>query len=308
MDIDRLLAEGRRHYARVCNLQAKREVGLFLRTGNGVHMNRFRRFVALSTAIASLCGGFALIASGATPAQAITCGTVYHRDFQDFLWAHSTGGTPDVDGVRAGIKFRLDGALCDWSGPGSDQDVSIWIAVVGTGGAGKIVQMGFGKEYNPFGITETCFFYAIEGGVPVNYHCTGMADGNEENFYIHPSPNGTHYYLSDCGTNTSDYSSCTLKDGTQAVWAEPSGSNSEEEIDGACDVHTFGAQSNQEKIGGVTGDPELPLQGLANGTWMSRSWGRQNDLQGCGDPPYHYQLKEANPSRGLNWYDTRNAS
>ncbi len=273
-------------------------------------MDRFRRLATSLTVIVSLGGGFALIASGATPAQAINCGTTFSNDKQYFEWVHQSGGAKDVDGVRAGIKFRLDGVLCDFSVL-HRQGTAIWIGILGTGGASKIVQMGFVKQYNPFGVTETCFFWAIEGGSANNYHCTGMSDDSSENFYIHTWNNGTQYILADCGLggNNTDYSNCVVKSSSQAVWAEPFGLSSEEELYGACDAHTFGGQSDQEKIGGVTGDPILPLQGRATSDtgWTARSWGRDDDVQGCGDPPYHYQLKEANPSRGLNWYDTRNS-
>jgi hypothetical protein len=77
----------------------------------------------------------------------------------------------------------------------------------------------------------------------------------------------------------------------------------------ACDAHTFGATSGHERIGGWSTDPLLPLQGIATSdqNWTSRSWGNQGDDENCGDPPYHFQLKESNPSRGLEWWDTRNA-
>ena len=277
-------------------------------------MIRFRRFATRLTLVFSLIGGLVLIGSGATPAQAVTCGTVYTYDHQAFNWVHFANGgngAPDVYGVRAGIKFRLDGALCgsDHGGAG-EAFIAIWIGIIGDPTTGHIVQMGFVKDYNPFFVTETCFFWAIDTGQPTFYHCTGMSDDSSENFSIHTWNNGQQYILADCGLGGSntDYSNCTVKSSSQNVWAQPTGQNSEEEHYGACDAHTFGAQGDQEKIGGVSGDPVLPLQGLASdGQWTARSWGNQGDEQGCGDPPYHFQLKETNPSRGLNWYDTRNA-
>lgn len=177
-------------------------------------------------------GGFALIPIGATPAQAISCGTTFSNDKQYFEWVHTNAASAyDVDGVRASIKFRLDGALCDFS-PLNKQGTAIWIAIIGTGGTDKIVQMGIVKDYNPFGITETCFVWAIEGGSANNYNCTGVSDDSSENFYIHTWNNGSQYILADCGPGGSntDYSNCTVKSSSQAVWTQPLGLSSEEEL------------------------------------------------------------------------------
>ncbi len=93
-----------------------------------------------------------------------------------------------------------------------NQNQTVWIAVVGTDPTGNsIVQLGVVKDYNAIGITQTCLFWAIYGGVIQHYHCTGISDDDEINFYIHRDANQTHYVLDDCGVNTSDYSNCTTK-------------------------------------------------------------------------------------------------
>lgn len=268
-------------------------------------MNRFKRLATVLAMVVGFSGGPAIFVGTVTSAQAsVSCTSPFDDDFQNFDWTHQTGGVDDVAGVRAGIKFRLDGDLCPYDDSSGSQQIAIWIAVIGNA-PGKIVQMGFDKDYNTLGITETCFFWAIQGGRPEKYHCTGMSDDDEENFYIHEWNGSTQYLLEDCGTNTPDYSSCVAENSGQDTWSFPSAQDSEEETLGACDAHSFGAAGDQEKIGSDSG-PILPLQGLANSTWTVRSWGMQTDFDGCGDPPYHYQLKQPNPSAGLNWYDNRN--
>ncbi len=190
-----------------------------------------------------------------------------------------------------------------------NQNQTVWIAVVGTDPTGNsIVQLGVVKDYNAIGITQTCLFWAIYGGVIQHYHCTGISDDDEINFYIHRDANQTHYVLDDCGVNTSDYSNCTTKNNSPTVWDHPVGQSSEEEENGACDAHTFGGSTDHERIGGPSG-PILPLQGVADSdpSWTARSWGKQSDDH-CTDPPYHYALHQSNPSPGLDFYDTRNAS
>jgi len=141
------------------------------------------------------------------------------------------------------------------------------------------------------------------------YHCTGINDDDEINFYIHRDASKMHYVLDDCGVNTGSYSTCTTKDSSQTVWDHPLGQSSVEEANGACGAHTFGASTDHERIGAPSGGTILPLEGIADSdfTWTIRSWGQQSDSS-CADPPYHYALHQSNPSPGLDFYDTRNTS
>jgi hypothetical protein len=264
--------------------------------------------------VAGLLGGGIALTGAAAPAFAgINCGTVYPKDHQWFKWTHTNvAGSADVTGVRAGVKLRLDGANCNYVS-GGDQNMSVWIAVVGDD-SNHIAQLGFIKEYNGIGITQTCSFAEAPAGNSVHYDCTGKADDDGELFYIHLNNTHDKYVLDDCGksTNTSDYSSCTPEHAQQTVWDHPHGEASEEEHHGACDAHTFGATSDHERIGGWGTSPLLPLQGIATSdqNWTARSWGNQGDNQDClgsQNGSYNLQLKESNPSRGLEWWDTRNA-
>ncbi|MGI9004921.1 MAG: hypothetical protein ACR2FU_01750 [Streptosporangiaceae bacterium] len=110
-----------------------------------------RRHLAALVAVGGLLTGGLTIAGPATPAFAIGCGTVVDHDWQAFNWTH--GSPYDVGGVRSGIKFRLDGANCDYSLL-TKQTQSVWIAVIGNDLSGKsIAQMGVIKQYNTIGIT-----------------------------------------------------------------------------------------------------------------------------------------------------------
>ncbi len=279
---------------------------------------RLRRLAAeLAVGGLLVTGAGAAITAVAEPALAISCGTVYIGDLQWFKWTHTdVAGDPDVTGVRAGMKLRLDGANCPHTMGGNNQLQTIWIAIVGSTGT-NIVQMGFVKDYNSLGITHTCSFWAIPPGNGSEYGCTGRSDDDAELFYIHLNNTHDHYVLDDCGTSTShaDYSSCTPENSGTAVFDQPHSEAALEEHYGSCDAHTFGASSDHERIGGWGTDPLLPLQGIATSdqNWTARSWGNQGDKNGCpigssGLGSYNLQLKESNPSRGLEWWDDRNAS
>jgi len=138
-----------------------------------------------------------------------------------------------------------------------------------------------------------------------------LNDDDWTNFQIHAWNNGTQYVISDCGNNTSDFSNCTVEDSSQAVWDHPFGNAASEQWnDGGCNTRIFGWQGDQEHIGSLNGN-EAELQGSLSATpntWSARYWVVTDNGQ-CSVQytPYHWYLKEPNPTRAVVDYDTRNA-
>ncbi len=267
-----------------------------------------KRLAAMAAAMLGLSMAAVGIVVSATPAFAVSCPNPNHSDHQAFLWTSNTG---DVSGVRAGVKFLKDSALCDWTSSNTPWD-EVWLSVEVPGTGTTIVQMGFIHDYNFMEINEWCKFWATPGtgAVAQNYGCTGYSVDDEENFSIHQDSTKTHYVLDDCGKNTTDYSNCTTKSMGTADFSLPAGAVSQEEFYGSCGEHEWGYSGDNMKIGSVSGSPILTLQGLgAAGQWNARDWSTQPDEQNCTNGGnYNWLTADSNPVHGVKWFDSRNTS
>lgn len=295
-----------------------------------------RRLIRLSVATAIGLTGAGAFFAAAAPAMAVSCPDSFYWSAagQGFVWRHLNGSSADVAGLRSGVKWTGDGALCDFK---SSQPAgqSVWIGVQGYNPSTgypvslHLVQAGLIDGWTSGGNVVYCRFWTDQAHslVAQVYDCNtnspqhpvNVTAGDSVNFDIHTVNNGNNYETDDCGVNTSGYGSCSTLSTAQAVWDWPEGTAFSEEDYGAnnpdCDQHAYGASSNQEKIGDPTG--LLPLQGslvATPNTWNARSWGTTYAVQPngdpanpCNDPPMHYYLKESNPTRGLDFYDTRNS-
>jgi hypothetical protein len=255
-----------------------------------------RRTVIIAVMLATLSPLVSL--TGNIPAAwAVTCDNIVHA-FQAYNWTHTnSSGNDDVDGVRAPIEFRDDGALCDYS---AHPDSADWITIaVEARYSSGIVQMGFVSYWLGGGNKEFCSVWAIGTGQPHFYDCYNYFNDTNVYFTIHPTSDGTHYVLADCGTSGGyQVADCTVKDNSQTVWAHPEGAAFAEAYYG-CGLHIFGNSSDQQNVG----TSNSHIQGLDDsGTWKARSWGANNN-----DCSSNYIKSEQNGGETMKFYDTRNA-
>jgi len=199
-----------------------------------------------------------------------------------------------VDGVRAPIENRTDGALCDSSQFGGNSDDVTWIGIVCPNvGCTNIVQIGIRRLWDGSTRRE-CIFWENSTTQGV-FNCNNLSDDTDYYFKIHVF-NGK-YVISSCGTSGSyDPSVCAVKDDTQGVFGNPAG-QIEAEVHWSCDLHIFGNSTDKQNVG----IPTSFIQGLNDsGNWPARTWNSQ------GSQCSHYIQSEHNQGETIQFYDTRN--
>jgi len=228
----------------------------------------------------------------------VTCDNVHHN-FTWFQW--TDGASQDVQGVRAPIETRKDGSLCDPSvNPGTND--SSWIMIQQFNSADNVVQIGY-YRYWKNGTSTLCKFWAKHGGVAQPYDCGNLSDNFFTWFTIHPTSDGAHYVIADCG-NGGDYIGCTTESSNQAVYSNPVGDVAQEEWWG-CGLHIFGASTNKQQVGASGSFVQGEGTGL---NWSARTWNSQPDNCGNGTWGTAYNHTQDNNGQIMYFWDDRNNS
>lgn len=270
----------------------------------GFRMRRRRYFAALVAASAVVGSGLTVV-STATPALAVACNGSKNQDLQAFRWQDPNGanGPGDVKGIRAPIKIRKDGALCDDGILTHDLDTT-WIAVEQTYPGAGIAQIGQYSWYDN-GTHRDCLVWAIgTGGNPTPFDCGNLGDGSLQYFKIHP--NGTHdKFVIEWCHSYGDYSDahCDVQDNSQTIWASTEAAVSAEELL-ACGTHIFGIVSDQQTVGTAGNHVEAEASGL---TFSDRTFTKLTDKYNCDtDNGGSYNYHQDNGGEIMHWYDIRN--
>ena len=146
-----------------------------------------------------------------------------------------------------------------------------------------------------------------------SYDCGTDSNDQFVWFDIHPTTDGLHYHIDDCGTS-GGYGSCTTMYGADSVYSSPEAATFIETYFG-CDILITGSLGDQQNVG----NSSYHIQGLANngtgGTeWAARQWGNQGVYWYGSDGTKHtstcdttdYQTSEVISGEQLKFYDARN--
>lgn len=268
---------------------------------------RRKRFGVALLAASAVLGGCLSVVSAAAPALSVTCSGASQGN-QYFFWPD--GNLNDVQGIRAPIKIRKDGALCDDSSyPAAFDETLIGMqdsqsSACSGANDNCVVVIG---EYSYYlnATHQACLVYAEKGGTPVPFDCGNLGDDSQQYFTIHPWNNGSQYIIAWCHTY-GDYTAahCDVQSSDQAVYAKTEADiGAVERVE--CGTHIFGVSGDQQTVGNSSDFVQGEGTGL---NWSARTFSKVLDVS-CGSDtggPYNYH--QDNGGAIMHFYDQRNTS
>jgi hypothetical protein len=218
----------------------------------------FRR--RLACALAGVVVGSLFVASQESEASAVTgcpSNAVHSWDGRRY------DPSARVTGVRAALKFRKDGFVCDPGNRSEGAAASTWVALE-AGSCCGIAQGGFVHEwYNPIGGTRYCRFWAIGNGAVIPYGCGNQTDDEVVYFRVQTISSSSGNQIYDCGTD--GYATCTLKGQDSENWTAAH-SEADGEASDACLVQVMGSTGDKARIG-VNTDGAIQFSTNFSGVW-----------------------------------------